>query len=151
MKQRARHMNFELNLVPMIDILSVSISFLLITTVFLQLGTLNVKQGMGDAGAETAKNPPSAFIKVENDGHITFTLKDLPQGSQAVREFSIQGIGGRVDSDRALQYIEFLKNKYPEVQTASLLPGAQAKYQDLIMLIDVLRKNSIINVGISPL
>ncbi len=151
MRQRARHMNFELNLVPMIDILSVSISFLLITTVFLQLGTLNVKQGMGDAGAETAKNPPSAFIKVENDGHITFTLKDLPQGTQAVREFNIQGVGGRVDSDRAVQYVEFLKNKYPEIQTASLLPGAQAKYQDLIMLIDVLRKNSIINVGISPL
>lgn len=151
MRQRARHMNFELNLIPMIDILSVSISFLLITTVFLQLGTLNVKQGMGDAGAETAKNPPSAFIKVENDGHITFTLKDLPQGTQAVREFNIQGVGGRVDTDRTLQYVEFLRNKYPEVQTASLLPGAQAKYQDLIMLIDVLRKNSIINVGISPL
>lgn len=151
MRQRARHMNFELNLVPMIDILSVSISFLLITTVFLQLGTLNVKQGMGDAGAETAKNPPSAFIKVENDGHITFTLKDLPQGSQAVREFNIQGIGGRVDGDRTAQYVEFLRNKYPEIQTASLLPGAQAKYQDLILLIDVLRKNSIVNVGISPL
>lgn len=149
--KRRRQMNFELNLIPMIDILSVSISFLLITTVFLQLGTLNVKQGMGDAGAETAKNPPTAFIKVENDGHITFTLKDLPQGTQAVREFNIQGAGGRVDSDRALQYVEFLKNKYPEVQTASLLPGAQAKYQDLIMLIDVLRKNSIVNVGISPL
>ena len=44
-KGRRKAMNFELNLVPFIDVLSTCICFLLVTAVFINLGRLSREPG----------------------------------------------------------------------------------------------------------
>ena len=50
-------LNAELNLVPFIDLLSMCICFLLMTAVWVQIGVLDVKQGIG-----TSKGGPEGII-----------------------------------------------------------------------------------------
>src|SRR5215210_5003774 len=51
-KGRGKGMNFELNLVPFIDLLSVCITFLLATAVWAQVMSLQVDQAIQDPNAE---------------------------------------------------------------------------------------------------
>ena len=51
MRHNKKHLDFELNLIPCIDLLSVCICFLLLTAVWLQVGSLSVKQAIGGQSA----------------------------------------------------------------------------------------------------
>lgn len=46
-----KSLNVDVNLVPFIDLLSTLICFLLIAAVWLQLGSVNVKQAYGTGGS----------------------------------------------------------------------------------------------------
>ena len=74
-----KELNFELNILPILDILSVLICFLLLTAVWVQVGTIDTKQAIGDNTATAAKNPPSIWVTVANDGVVTLSLRDLPK------------------------------------------------------------------------
>lgn len=68
-----RSLNSDINLIPMIDLLIVSISFLLITAVWTQLSRLNVMQQMpGQANPEDT--PPEErvrlFLKINEEGFL---------------------------------------------------------------------------------
>ena len=56
-----RGLNPEVNLVPFIDLLSVCICFLLISAVWLNVGSLQVKQALGTA----AEEPPADLLDIE--------------------------------------------------------------------------------------
>lgn len=72
-KGNRRSLNSEINLIPMIDLLIVSISFLLITAVWTQLSRLNVMQQMpGQTNPED--QPPEErvrlFLKINDEGFL---------------------------------------------------------------------------------
>src|SRR5215472_11201547 len=65
---RRKSLDFTLNLVPFIDLLSCCISFLLITAVWTQLSKINVAQkGQGQAGEKTEDTPPELKLVVVVD------------------------------------------------------------------------------------
>ena len=57
-----RRHGFELNLVPFIDLLSVNITFLLVTAVWAQLGDLPLERPVGAAAATGDAEPPITMI-----------------------------------------------------------------------------------------
>lgn len=59
-----RKMNFELNLVPFIDLLSVQITFLLATAVWVEIASLPVDQETGGGPAVVAEAPLSLHLPV---------------------------------------------------------------------------------------
>ena len=63
MKTQNKDVNFEINLLPVISLLAVCISFLLLTTVWIHIGTLDVKQALGEATEqEKAEEHPKASL-----------------------------------------------------------------------------------------
>ena len=60
-KGRKKNMNFELNLVPFIDVLSTCICFLLVTAVFINLGSFHTNQAVGSANAN---EKPKGSVKI---------------------------------------------------------------------------------------
>src|SRR4051812_16968740 len=88
-----RNMNFELNLVPFIDVLSTCICFLLVTTVFLNLGSFNVNQAIGDAKANEKKTG-SVTISMGSKGMVRFEVKDVKGYAGRNAVVTIQGDHG---------------------------------------------------------
>ncbi len=144
-------MNFEINLLPMIDILSVCISFLLFATVWLHIGTFNTKQALGTDGAETAKNPPSLWVQFQENGTVELTLKDAAQAPKQLQRLVLSSRGGHVDAQGLEQFTSQLKSQLPTLDVALVMPTAKSAYEDVITVMDTLKKRDVKQIGIAPL
>jgi biopolymer transport protein ExbD len=75
---RKRNMNFDLNLVPFIDMLATCICFLLMTAVFINLGSVKVNQAVGtEKSADSKKAEGSITVTFGNNGDVRFEVKDV--------------------------------------------------------------------------
>src|SRR4051812_21646576 len=99
-KGRRKGLNFELNLVPFIDVLSTCICFLLVTAVFINLGSFNVNQAVGSEKAKQDKPTGTITVSLGGKGDIRFEVKDVKglRGSQALT--TIPGTSGQVNFQR---------------------------------------------------
>lgn len=144
-----KELNFELNILPVLDILSVLICFLLLTAVWMQLGTLDTKQALGDNSTAGAKNPPSLWVTLQKDGTVQLSLRDVPQAKNL--EDSIAKTTAGVNWSTLESKIQALRNKWPDLKTSIVRPEARASYGDVIRIMDQLKKNQFDGVGLSPL
>lgn len=151
MARRKPEMSFEINLLPMIDILSVCISFLLFSTVWLHIGTFNTKQALGTDGAETAKNPPSLWIQFQDHGNLDIQLKDAANAPAAMKHMVLTSRGGHVDAQGLEEYAAQVRAQLPTLEMALVMPNAASPYEDVITVMDTLKKKELKQIGIAPL
>lgn len=144
-----KELNFEINILPILDILSVLICFLLLTAVFVQIGTIDTKQAIGDNSTSGAKNPPSLWVTVEADGQMVLSVRDVPQAQS--REIPVARASKGVNWDVFQKRIQDLKTKYPDLKTGIVRPKERTAYGDVIKIMDQLKKLEIDQVGLSPL
>lgn len=143
-----KEVNFELNLVPFIDVLSVCICFLLVTTVFMSLGSFHTSQAIGDSSSKKDNNAQSLTVSFGDGGELKL---DLKKGEQLVRTFSISGDGGQLNMDKLDSWVKDLSARAPELKTVLLLPNPMTKYEDMIGVMSQFRKNSFDDIGVAPL
>lgn len=143
-----RKSSFDLNLVPFIDVLSTCICFLLITTVFLQVGTVDTQQALGSEASKKDKEEQALMAAVTHEGGIRFWWKE-DKTRKSLGEIS--GVSGRIQRDAVDAWIVNFSKRYPKVQTAMVLPQSHTKYDNVIQLMASLKKNKIDQVGIAPL
>lgn len=144
-----KELNFEINILPILDILSVLICFLLLTAVWIQIGTLDTRQAIGDNSTAGAKNPPSLFIVVTPQGGIQLSARDLPNAK--TYEEQVQSAGQGVNWNVLEQKLQALREKFPDLKTGIVRPEAQASYGDVIRIMDKLKQFQFEGVGLSPL
>jgi biopolymer transport protein TolR len=144
-----KELNFEINILPVLDILSVLICFLLLTAVWLQLGTIDTKQAIGDNATAGAKNPPSLWVTLQTDGTVQLSLRDVPQAKTL--EDSVSRTGAGVNWAVLESKIQALRTKIPDLKTSIVRPEAKSSYGDVIRIMDQLKKNQFEGVGLSPL
>lgn len=149
-KHKKGSLQADLNLIPFIDILSTCICFLLMTTVFMHLATLDTQQGMGNETHSGEKNPPSVMVKLEDSGNLKVLLKDVESGDFP-REISISAGSNGINWEEVSERLASVKAQFPDMNTALVLPSAKSKYSDMIHAMDELKKQSFLNLGISPL
>lgn len=143
-----KELNFEINILPILDILSVLICFLLLTAVWIQVSTLDVKQAVGDNSASGSQNPPSIWATVGAQ-NVQISLRDIKVPMQ--HEFVIQNTTQGIDWSSLVQKIQSVKAQIPDLKTGVILPQAHTNYGDVVKLMDEFKKNSITDMGISPL
>lgn len=141
-----KDLNFEINILPILDILSVLICFLLLTAVWLQVGTLETKQAIGDNAISGATNPPSLWIRMK-DGSLSFDLRDVKVSRAGLEET----MTGSVNWDRVTAKIAQIHAQIPDLKTVVIQPEAKTNYGDVIRMMDQLKKADLIDVGLSPL
>jgi biopolymer transport protein TolR len=149
-KNGKRNMNFELNLVPFIDVLSTCICFLLVTTVFMNLGSFNVNQAIGSAD-KSAKKTGSVTLSMGSKGDVRFEVKDVPGFTGSRSSTLIHGAGGRVDFTSTNQWLRSFAAQAKDVKTALILPNPTSEYNDIIQLMAQMKKNQLDQIGIAPL
>jgi biopolymer transport protein ExbD len=121
----------ELMLVPMIDIFTVLVTFLLMTAVFSRITILQLELPSADSGG--APSPPQFRLEVivRDNGF------ELTNGEVLIA--AVPKVAGDYDyrtlADLALQ----LKREYPDVEDASVLMEKHIKYDYLIQVMDTIR------------
>jgi len=143
-----KNINFELNLIPFIDMLSTVLCFLILTAVWTYVGTIDTKQAVGAESTAGDENPPSVVVQMDPDNSFEFTLKDVKTNN---RHFVVRALDGQPDWERVNKLIENLHLNFPELKTSVVLTRPNVTYGNTIQIVDTLRKNEIKEVGISPM
>ncbi len=145
-----RHLDFELNLIPFIDLLSVCICFLLITAVWIQIGSMSAKQAVGGQPASETKKSPTMWMYLENNGDIGLDVKDAHVPAKMAR-LKVQNKAGKPDYEKITSIVTDLRNLEPQLLTALVQPKAGSVYEDIITAMESVKKAGILNLGVSPL
>jgi biopolymer transport protein ExbD len=146
-----RELNFDINILPILDILSVLICFLLLTAVWVQIGTIDTKQAIGDNTNTAGKNPPSVWVMVEQNGNVTLSLRDLPNAKTPVQDSQIPAEKTGINWESLNNQLQALTSKWPDLKTGIVRPSPQTPYKDVIKMMDQLKQFKFEGVGLSPL
>jgi biopolymer transport protein ExbD len=94
---RRKSLDAEINLVSFIDLLSMCICFLLMTAVWLEVGSLQVKQSHGTEGAASTSQSHEVELTVDTPSSLQFVIKKSGRPVQkqqlkagSVEELSLQ-------------------------------------------------------------
>lgn len=149
-----RNLNAEINLVPFIDLLSMCICFLLMTAVWIQIGSMQVKQSHGtDAPSDGVydlqvefKGPNSVAMFLNKNG------KSFKKAVLEAADFSALTTSIDQNVKKWLETIAPAKGKESgaQVTTAMIRPAPGVPYGSMVAAMDVLRKNQIMNLGVVP-
>src|SRR5450755_1973937 len=133
-KKLARHTRrpTELLIVPMIDIFTVLVTFLLMTAVFSRTVVLELNL---PAQQTEFKEPPQGLqleVLVRKDSML---VADRNSGPLA----TLPNTAGGYDYDGLTNYLKRVKAKFPEMTTASLLFEPDTPYDILVQVMDRVR------------
>lgn len=150
MSKKHKHLEFEINLIPAIDLLSVCICFLLLTAVWLNVGAMNVKQAVGGQPASETARKPTVWVQLGKDGDVSLEVRDSRVPAKLAKA-KIAAKEGKPDFNAVKEIAAQLKQAEPLLTTVLIQPQAQALYEDIIDLMDSFKKQGLIDLGVSPL
>lgn len=144
-----RTSNVDVNLVPFIDLMSVLITFLLITAVWSQVSMIQLGSSIYGKKQENQSEPqptppPHADIPLRLD------VKDF--GFQLVigtEKFRIAKASAGYDTTALSQYLKKVKSDYPEKADAVITVDDEVAYEFLILGMDTLNKNGFQSISVS--
>ena len=142
-----RSANVELNLVPFIDLMSVLITFLLITAVWSQVSMIQI--GSSIYGKKTNENvappPPMADIPLRLD--VKASSLRLIVGKE---NYEFPMIAGKYDVERLVTQLKKVKETYPEKKDGFISVADEVKYEFLIFGMDKLIQSGFSAISIVP-
>ena len=144
-----KDLDLELNLTPFIDLLSTMVCFLLITAVWIEIGTVEVKQSNGTEAAAEKKESYDLDLVFKDPTALRLNLKKNGKQFKAidVKSESSEGMLAQLNEAITTQVLK-IKDKTVEIATATVTPRSTVNYGQLISTLDVLRKNQIVNIGV---
>ncbi|MCB0363894.1 MAG: biopolymer transporter ExbD [Bdellovibrionaceae bacterium] len=151
MAKQKKELDFEINLIAFISLLSVLICALLLTAIWVQIGTMNVKQAVGGQSQEETTKVPAIWAKMGPNGSITFRLQDAPKVSRKLAVKEVAGINNEVDLDGIAAHLEAVKKAVPELRTVLIQPKGDSMYEQIITLMDHFKKVGMVDLGVAPL
>ncbi len=145
---RRKSLDAEINLVSFIDLLSMCICFLLMTAVWLEVGSVQVKQSHGTEAAAASNSyeldlkfqgATRAQVIIKKSGRVAHKM-NLSAGTAAELAQRLDaGIGTWLASVPGV-----------DVSAAMLTPNSAVSYGELVGVMDVLRRHKIVNLGVVP-
>ncbi len=142
--------NFELNLVPFIDLFSALICFLLMTAAWQNLEVVNTGQPPKplDAAANPYKPQPDVPAEVKTTLAVTlyYDRVDLGENNQIHR---IPHLDGAIDTANLMVTLDDWHRRYPKKKDVVLSTENRAPYKHLITLMDRLSEAGFPEVGIT--
>lgn len=141
--------DFTLNLVPTIDLLSVLIAFLLITAVWSQVARIQVSQPLPRTSADGVAEPPARALVVRltpGAAHVAFT--DDPPESAA----SFDAAGGDLGPQLRNGFGPFAARVAgpPREQVVRVLSADRVDYSTVITVLDALADHGLTTVKVGP-
>jgi biopolymer transport protein ExbD len=121
----------ELLLVPMIDIFTVLVTFLLMTAVFSRITIMELELPSADGGPATTEPEFRLEVILRSEGF------ELTNGTAVIA--TVPKAGGEYDLAALSKLAQSLKLEHPDVDDASILLEPRVEYDDLIQVMDAIR------------
>ena len=137
----------SINLVPFIDLMAVTIVFLIMSAVWTQLGRLQVSQSGQSAQEEQPqenKPPPPSLLITEKE------LKLSVGGLQYDPIPITRDDKGRVDLKKLVENLGKVKTEQPDQASITLQTEDNVMYEDLVRIIDTCIGSQFPSVSVSP-
>lgn len=121
----------ELLLVPMIDIFTVLVTFLLMTAVFSRITILELELPSASGGPTVIEPEFRLEVILRKEGF------ELTNGTSVIA--TVPKVGGEYDLVALSKLAQSLKRDHPDVDDASILLEPKIEYDDLIQAMDAIR------------
>jgi len=141
-----KDLNVELNLLPVFDVLSVCICFLLMTVVWVEVRGLETKQALGSQSEAESVKGPSLSLTIDEQNNLKVVLKGA---SGAETKKLAPSKKGMIDFQYAANIYSYAASQ--NVKTMQILPSKNTQYDQIIHMMDMAKKAGIINIGLSPI
>ena len=151
MAKAKKDLDTEVNLIAFISLLSVLICSLLLSVIWVQIGSLNIKQAIGGQAQEQGKKPPVVWAKMLKDGNIQLQLQDAPKVARSLRKILVKGEDGKTNFETLDLKVAALRKAIPKLNMALIQPRAKSEYEEVISLMDHFKKAGIEDLGVAPL
>ncbi len=129
--KRARH-ETELNLVPLIDIFTVLVFFLLVTAVFSRTTVLGLHLPERSSAAAPPDHQPHIEVVVRRGG-----LEAGDRGNESMQTLANRDSGYDLQGLSAL--LQQLKARYPQNRAVTVLVEPDISYDQLVQVMDAVR------------
>lgn len=142
---RGKVLNFDLNLVPFIDLLSTCITFLLATAVWVQVTTLQVDQAIGNIDgldAEVVDKPPPLTVHLRGDGlwlGRALTETHTPGGALVPAGVDLPRTEVGLDWDAVSAELAADRGRWPAERAVVLNTDDGVPYGDAIHALDLVK------------
>ena len=141
-----KDLNVELNLLPVFDVLSVCICFLLMTVVWVEVRSLETKQALGRQSEAESVKGASLSLMIDEQNNLKVVLKNAA-GAETKKLAPAKK--GMIDFQYAENIYSFAASQ--NVKTMQILPSKNTQYDQIIHMMDLAKKAGIINIGLSPI
>lgn len=146
-----KELEFEINLTSMIDLLSTCTCFLLISAVWVQIGTVEIKQSHGTEAPGTTKESfdLDLIFKSANELHMNMKKNGKQVKSVDVKADTNEAMLVKLNEAIGTQILnKASKTSKIEIAVATVTPKSGVNYGQLVSALDVLRRNKIVNIGV---
>ena len=121
----------ELLLVPMIDIFTVLVTFLLMTAVFSRITIMELELPSAAGGATVPEPEFRLEVILRSEGF------ELTNGTSVIA--AVPKVGSEYDLAALSELAQSIKRDHPDVDDASILLEPKVEYDDLIQVMDAIR------------
>ncbi|MBL9038681.1 MAG: biopolymer transporter ExbD [Archangium sp.] len=121
-----------INLVPFIDLMAVTIVFLIMTAVWTQLGRLQVSQSGQSTDEQQAPAPKQPVNLHITEKELTLSVAGAPFPSVSVTRDD----KGHIDLSKLMADLAQVKKDLPDQTAITLLTEDAVRYDDLVRIID---------------
>jgi biopolymer transport protein TolR len=140
-----KSVDFQLNMIPFIDLLSVLISFLLMTSVWTQIAKIDVKQSP-NLPSDDPTPPPE-----EEKLNLTVLIKangyTVTKKGAVVKE--IDKKGDDYDAATLGEILKQARAEHPENEDVTVTSEDKVPYKELITVMDLCLKHKLTGISVS--
>jgi biopolymer transport protein ExbD len=137
-----KSLNVELNLVPFIDLMTVCVTFLLLTAVWSQTNRISIDQSVAKPQKQEQKEPPKRLIvMLDRTGYSVKWADERPE--------PLPMVGGKYNREALKAKLKDLKEKLPKDQKVMVAPEDSVAYDDMIGAMDVCNQVGLPNIMVA--
>ncbi|MCC7404668.1 MAG: biopolymer transporter ExbD [Bdellovibrionales bacterium] len=151
MAKQKKAMDFEVDLIAVSSVLAVQICAMLLTAVWIHLGTMNVKQAVGGQSQAETKKVPALWAKMGAGGTITFRLQDIASAPKNLQVVDVAGVNNEFNLAGIAAHVEAIRKIAPDLRTVLIQPDGDSMYEKIIQLMDHFKSVGMIDLGVAPL
>jgi len=144
---KKKPLDATINLVPFIDLMAVTISFLIMTAVWTQIGRLQVASagGDGDPTDKDDKLPQITLLLAEKEIKISVGPSQLGDAIPTSRDEK-----GQLQLAKVQDLLKKIREQIPEQTAVTVQTEDGVRYEDLVRVIDECIGDGLPAVSVSP-
>ncbi|MGE0616282.1 MAG: ExbD/TolR family protein [Bacteriovoracia bacterium] len=134
--QSGSKLDFEINIVPIVDCLTILVTFILASGLYISIGILNVNVSSA-VGATSSESEDPVKISVQMSMNHDLSIKLTGSGAQ--NEIRVGSVNNQWNFDRLKSELKKVQSAWPKVKTATLVSARDVAYQDVVKTMEATR------------